>query len=146
MNKKLFLFIPVLAIIFAFAANRPADNSNDEINFFKGTWNEALKKSADENKPIFLDVSTSWCMWCKILKHKTFTDPDVAKYYNANFINVEIDAEVGEGVLIAQQYQVSSYPSLFVINKNQKIILAQNGYIGADSFIEFGKSAIAKSN
>jgi thioredoxin 1 len=85
-------------------------------------WNEALKKSRDENKPIFLDLSASWCGYCKKLKRNTFSHSAAADYFNAKFINVEVDGENGEGLILAQKYGVSGYPSLFIIDKDGNII------------------------
>lgn len=118
--------------------------SNEGIQFFTGSWNDALKKSVTENKPIFLDVSTSWCGWCKKLKRTTFSDKEAGTYFNTNFINVAIDAEKGEGISIAQKYVVSSFPTLIVIDKNEKVVLHSAGYLDADGLIQFGKQALSQ--
>lgn len=129
-------------------ANTPSSviDSNEGINFISGTWSEAVSKSKAENKPIFLDVSTSWCGWCKVLKRKTFTDKEAATYFNANFINVEIDAEQGEGKYLAEKYQVNSYPTLIIIDNNEKVIQYSAGYLDAKGLISFGKSAKKNPN
>ena len=128
-------------------ANTPTEIiSTEGIQFFQGTWDEAIQKSTSENKPIFLDVSTSWCGWCKVLKRKTFVDKEVGNYFNANFINVEIDAEQGEGKTLAQKYEVSSYPTLLVVDKNEKVLMYSSGYIEPEDLIQLGKTAINKTN
>ena len=37
------------------------------IEFFHGTYEEALQKARAEGKQIFVDVYTSWCGPCKML-------------------------------------------------------------------------------
>ena len=61
--KKIFYAIVALFIfsVITSATREPFDG--DGINFFEGTWQEAIKKSGDEHKLIFLDMSTSWCGW-----------------------------------------------------------------------------------
>src|SRR5579862_9845140 len=97
-------------------------DGDEGIQFFTGTWSDALKEAAKENKPVFLDIFATWCGPCKALKKNTFSDKDVAQYFNANFINVELDGEVGDGKALAQQYHIPGYPSLFIMDKNGKLL------------------------
>ena len=143
MMKKLFILLPILIlIIYAYSVYAKTDDSPIGIKFFEGTWNEALVKSLKENKPLFLDVATSWCGYCKKMKQNVFIDKDVAMYFNKNFICIEIDAEYGEGRTIAQKYGVSSYPTLIIIDKNEKPILTTEGYLDAKDFLKMGKEAL----
>ncbi|MDZ4845110.1 MAG: thioredoxin family protein [Chitinophagales bacterium] len=140
---KVLLVISVLAV-FAFIKNRftPYPESSDTgIQFFKGTWDEAAKKSAAENKPIFLDIYASWCGPCKKLKRTTFADDHAGKFFNEHFINVELDGEKGEGRMLAEKYGVRGYPSLFLIGEDEKVITYSAGYRSASELIDFGKSA-----
>ena len=144
--KKFLFIIPFLGILlYAYSANKPAEISKDGIIFFEGTWTEALKKSEAENKPIFLDVSTSWCGYCKKMKRNAFSDKEVGSYFNNTFINVAVDAEQGEGVAIAQKYNVTGYPTLIILDKNEKVILYAGGYLDTKDFLQMGKKAIEKS-
>jgi len=142
MKKLLVLFSVVAIIIYSISVNAKSEEPENGIKFFEGTWNEALLKSSQENKPLFLDVSTSWCGYCKKMKQNVFIDKEVGAYFNKNFINIEINAEQGEGRTIAQKYGVSSYPTLIIIDKNQKPIFTTEGYIDAKDFLKMGKEAL----
>ena len=145
--KRLLFIIPILGIlIYAFSSNKPAVVSKEGINFLEGTWYDALKQSSEENKLIFLDASTSWCGHCKKMKRKAFSDKTVGAYFNANFINLTIDAEKGEGIALARKYGVNSYPTLIIIDKNEKIILYTEGYMNADKLLGMGQEALKKQN
>lgn len=91
-------------------------NSKEGIQFFEGSWDEALVLAEKENKAIFLDVYASWCGPCKVLKKTTFPDAEAGKYFNENFINVTLDGEKGDGIKVAKELNVRAYPSLFIIN------------------------------
>ncbi len=143
MMKKLFILLPILVVfICTYSVCAKTDDAPLGIKFFEGTLNEALAKSAKENKPLFLDVVTSWCGYCKKMKQNIFIDKEVATYFNKNFICIEIDAEHGDGRTIAKKYGVSSYPTFIIINKNEKPILTTEGYLDAKDFLKMGKEAM----
>lgn len=112
------------------------------INFFVGTWQQALKKSALENKLIFLSLSTSWCGWCQKLKQTTFIDARVGEYFNATFINVELDGEQEEGQRLAKKFGVTNYPSLFIVDKTETQLLSSEGYHDAGDLLKLVKTSL----
>ncbi|HEX7274634.1 MAG TPA: thioredoxin domain-containing protein [Nitrososphaeraceae archaeon] len=58
------------------------------------SWNdEALERSKNEDKPIFLSVGYSSCHWCHVMAHESFEDNDIAKIMNDNYINIKVDRE-----------------------------------------------------
>ena len=54
---------------------------------------EALNKSKNENKPIFLSIGYSACHWCHRMREESFEDPEVAAFMNAHYINIKVDRE-----------------------------------------------------
>jgi len=149
MNKIIYsLFIA----LFLFGSCETNDRSETEntsltknenvvgIDFFEGTWAEALAKAKKDNKLIFLDISASWCGPCKQLKRTTFKDSTVGNFYNEQFINVELDGEKGEGIRLAQQYKLRGYPSLYFINSDGFVVKETAGFLPAAQFIEYGQS------
>jgi hypothetical protein len=144
--KKIYLIFP-LAIILVLLAAMPAKQETTpttSIKFYEGNWASALEKAKAQNKPIFLDASTSWCGWCKRLKATTFTDKTVADYFNKNCINVEIDAEHGEGLLLAQKYKINNYPTLVFIDKNEKVLMFSEGFLQPTDLLNIAKQVVEK--
>jgi thioredoxin 1 len=99
-----------------------------------------LALAKKDNKLVFLDVYASWCGPCKQLKKRTFSNAKVGTYFNEHFINVSLDGEEGEGVAVSSQYNVTSYPSLYLINADGKIVKQDGGYMSPNELISFGKS------
>ncbi|MDB5228818.1 MAG: hypothetical protein JWN78_3011 [Bacteroidota bacterium] len=136
---KLITLITFLLLSFTECSNA---QQGEGIKFFEGTLKDALKKAKETHKPIMVDMSTSWCGWCKKMKASTFTDKKAADYYNEHFISIELDAEHGEGLQLAQQYNVNSYPTLIYLDTDAHLILFSEGYLGPDDLIKAGEMAL----
>jgi uncharacterized protein YyaL (SSP411 family) len=54
---------------------------------------EAFAKARKENKPIFLSIGYSTCHWCHIMEQESYSNPEIAKVMNTNFVNIKVDRE-----------------------------------------------------
>jgi thioredoxin 1 len=145
MKNILFMMSGIILIVLTSAKLTVPDSeteNKDGISFHQGTWEDALKLAKDEGKPIFLDISASWCGPCKMLKANTFPNEEVGKFYNANFINVAVDGEKGEGIKLASKYRIKGYPSLIFIDSNGELITQTSGYRNPKQFIDIGKQIV----
>ena len=61
------------------------------IEFFHGSWEEALAEAKKQEKPIFVDAFTTWCGPCKMMSRSVFTEEEVGTFFNENFISLKID-------------------------------------------------------
>jgi thiol-disulfide isomerase/thioredoxin len=116
------------------------------IEFFHGTWAEALEKAKSEEKIIFVDAFASWCGPCKRMASQTFPDPEAGNYFNANFINMKIDMEKPENSEFAGKYPVGSYPTLMFIDAAGKVVLKEVGAKTVEQLIATGQKALGKSD
>lgn len=143
--KNLIIVLALLTVvIFAFKNPKVKFNTHPEegIKFYNGTWDEALQIAKKENKLIFLDIYATWCGPCKQLKKYSFSDAEVGKFYNHNFVNVTLDGEKGDGAKLAQKYGISGYPSLLFINGNGKIVGQTIGFHQPHQLLELGQKFI----
>ena len=134
--KYIFLFI-----IFSFSVLIHAQG----VDFFEGSWHEALALAKKENKIIFVDAYTPWCHPCKRLKKEIFPQKKAGDYYNKNFINLSINLEDWLGLVFSLYYKVNAYPTLLFIDPEGKIILESKGFKNVYNLIKLGKRAISKS-
>jgi thioredoxin-related protein len=89
-SSKIFIFF---AIILLFSANVKAQNQM-QGNLVKWISIEQADSLFKINpKPIFIDVYTEWCGWCKKMAAVTFSNKPIADYLNTNFYPVRFDAE-----------------------------------------------------
>ncbi len=114
------------------------------IEFFHGTWDEALELSKSQGKPLFVDAYAKWCGPCKRMAATTFKNAEAGDYFNKNFINVKIDAEESEGVKFRQKYPVSAFPTLYFIDENGEVIHRAVGAQNVKGLIALGANALGK--
>lgn len=90
-----------------------------QTKFETGTLSQALKKAKTNKKGpkmVFLDCYTSWCGPCKVMAKDVFPLSEVGEYFNANFVNIKLDMEKGEGPALAKKYQVKGYPTFLILD------------------------------
>lgn len=113
-RKKGFL----LLCVFAFSSMLYGQG----IVFEEGTWDEILAKSKETDKPIFLDIYTSWCAPCKMMEKDIFPQPAVGSYFNTRYINYHLDGEKGEGPAIVKKYNIEAYPTFLFLDGDGNVI------------------------
>lgn len=116
------------------------------IEFFHGTWSEALTKAKSEQKLIFVDAYASWCGPCKRMAREVFPQKKAGDFFNVNFICLKIDMEKEENAEFAGKYPVGSYPTLMFIDDNGKVVMKEVGAKEVDVLIETGRRALSKNN
>jgi thiol-disulfide isomerase/thioredoxin len=115
--------------------------SGQGIEFFHGTWKEAMAKAKAEGKVMFVDAYTTWCGPCKSMAANVFTKAEVGEYFNASFINVKLDMEKEDGVSFGHAYPVRAYPTLFFINGDGKEIKKVVGGQQVQSLLKHAEEA-----
>ena len=118
----------------------PADGG---INFFQGTWSEALAAAKKQKKLIFVDAYAVWCGPCKYMSNNVFPDGAVGKFFNEHFINYKFDMEKGEGPEFSNKYKVTAYPTLLFIDGSGEVAYRQMGARDVAGFIKLGEEALA---
>ena len=129
---------PVL-ILLALAASAFAKDWED--NFQKG-----IEKAKTEKKIALVDFTGSdWCSWCMKLDKEVFSQAKFKEYAKQNLILIEVDfprlkplsrPKQKKNDELAQQYEVTGYPSVIVLDADGKK-LGKLGYMpgGPEAFI-----------
>ncbi len=142
--KTLRLVVLLLLTGLTLPTNASDEPKKEGIQFFHGTWKQALAKAKAENKMIFLDAYTTWCGPCKWMQTKSFPNKQLGEFYNSNFINVKMDMESGEGPRLLDRYPVEGYPTLFFIDFEGEVVIKEGGAKTPEQLIAMGKEAIAQ--
>ena len=97
------------------------------IAFQDLSFQAALDKAAAEGKQVFLDCYTTWCGPCKWLDANTFKEKAVGDYFNEKFVSIKIDMEKGEGIELMKKYEVTAFPTLFVLDQKGNVVKKMMG-------------------
>jgi thioredoxin-related protein len=73
------------------------------------TFAEAQRLMAITPKKVYVDIFTDWCGWCKVMDKKTFQNPEVVKYMNANFYCIKFNAEKDNAIyFMGKMYELDN--------------------------------------
>lgn len=101
------------------AAVKPGVQADGEVvsavQWFEGSFDEALAAARAGGKQVFLDVGAYWCPPCRELDEQVFVRPEVGAALAAGYVALHVDAEKGEGPELVARYKVQAYPTLLVL-------------------------------
>lgn len=95
--------------------------SQQGTTFNSDPLKENLDKAGKENKLVFLDAYTSWCGPCKMMDDRIFPHQEVSKMMHNYFIPAKYNMEKGEGIEIAKQYDINTYPTFLILQADGTI-------------------------
>jgi thioredoxin 1 len=142
MKQSILFRFFILTTLVTVCASFSADNNSTGINFFHGSYQQALAEAKKEGKLVFIDAYTTWCGPCRLLSQNTFTNEEVGCYFNEHFVNLKVDMEHGEGPKLAVQYKVTHFPTLIITDADGKRITFTVGYIMPEDMLGFGQYGI----
>lgn len=138
-------FIYLICLLICFTDNCIAQEGT---NFEDLTFEEALAKSQQTGKKLFIDCYTKTCGPCKYMVKFIFPLKECGDYFNSNYICIMKDMQEGEGIDIARKYNVRIYPTYLILNHDGSVFCRMEG--GAvskpeDNFVQKVKNAIQQS-
>jgi thioredoxin-related protein len=97
-------------------------------------YQKARQEAADKSRPLFIDLGTDNCFWCKQLDARTFKEPGVAAILNERFVPLKIDAS--RDPRLADALRVQNFPTLVFANSEGRILGYQEGFVEAAALKE----------
>lgn len=97
-------------------------------------YDTARKEAVDKGLPLFVEVGTESCYYCKKMASSTFADPVVVQLVNSRFVPLKIDAN--REPQLVQALKVRAYPTTILAGNDGKIHAFLQGYVAAEALKE----------
>src|SRR5262245_58273449 len=68
-----------------------------------------------------VDFTADWCVWCKELDKKTYSDAKVIGFAKDKLVSVKVDTETDAGAKLQQKFQISGLPTIVFLDGEEKI-------------------------
>ncbi|GGD18491.1 thioredoxin family protein [Hyunsoonleella pacifica] len=81
----------VCLILLSVSLSAVSAQTNSGINWM--SWAQLEQALNKEPKPVFVYFHSEWCAYCKKIKRKVFTNPEVIQKLNTDYYAVEMDVE-----------------------------------------------------
>lgn len=115
-----------------------------KFNLIKN-WQGVLDQAKLTNKPIFVDLYTTWCGFCKQMDREVFANKQLGDYINANFvaIKVQMDSSAMDNEYVKGWYKdavrfenyVTGYPAFLFFNADGKYAGKESGFHNVNDFL-----------
>ncbi|OPX26727.1 MAG: hypothetical protein B1H07_03725 [Campylobacteraceae bacterium 4484_166] len=111
----------ILIVLILFLTQTNADNI-----FWQDSLQDSKELAKKFNKPLFIFMESRRCYYCPIMKEKTFTDKDIIKLINENYIPVILDNSTGSESDVAntghapERLTTSITPAIYIMGPNEE--------------------------
>ncbi|MCP4711739.1 MAG: thioredoxin family protein [Planctomycetes bacterium] len=95
-------------------------------------YQQALVLAQEQDKPVLIAFSASWCGYCQKMKKDTYPDSDVIATLDS-FIPLMIDTDINPAVAV--QYQVSGIPRYIILAPDGTQIESFVGFLEPKAFV-----------
>ncbi|MDQ7947250.1 MAG: thioredoxin family protein [Pedobacter sp.] len=114
----------LLAVLLALAIHSRA------IDFYGGSYPDALSKARTEKKLLLIYFTASWCGPCQYMQQYVFPDPAITAYVAQKYIALKIDVDEKEGKLLYVKTHprgMMGVPAFIILNDKEEIIKQELG-------------------
>jgi thioredoxin-related protein len=154
-NKIKYIFTMFLILFISFFSCK--ENSNDKVSAKDGSssvrWENTttgLESAKIQKKPVLMFFYTEWCIYCKKMDSEIFSDPEISRYMNENFISMRLNPEkdketieiMGEKITPSKlmAYTGSNgFPTTLFLNNKKKPVTTLPGFIEKQTFLSILK-------
>ena len=98
------------------------------VNFVPASsLGEIMNIAERENKLVFVDFYTDWCLPCKMMDSEVYSDKNVETLFDQHFISYKVNAEKNNGPNLSFLYEVKEYPTLVFLDLNGRVLKRAQG-------------------
>lgn len=115
----------------------------------------SLNQASVNGRPVLMEFTADWCVFCKKMEKSTFTNVDVAQRISGNFVAVRVDADRNKDLV--KDLGIKGLPAILIVSPDLRVIKRISGFQTPDALIpqldevigahqsQTGSTVIAKS-
>lgn len=101
-----------------------------ELNW-KNDYDSALKQAKQENKDVYIFISSIYCKWCKKFESTTLQDEETLKNLKEKYVLVHLDRDMDD---FPEYFETKRVPRHYFVKPSGDIIHTFMGYWNAEDF------------
>ncbi|GMV93372.1 MAG: hypothetical protein AMXMBFR82_31500 [Candidatus Hydrogenedentota bacterium] len=105
----------------------------EDSDFWFDSYDEGIAAAQAADKPVLLDFTAEWCVWCRKMEEDVFSDPKVQAALE-DFVCIRVDTEKDPRVAMA--YQIRSLPRFVMLNIFGEVTVDRTGYMPVEVFLD----------
>lgn len=117
-------------------------------------WSQVLTKAKAENKMIFVDCYTTWCLPCKKMEKNIYPLEEVGNFFNEHFICVKVQMDktkadndqvkkwYDDASRIEKLYSITEFPTFLFLSPDGKPLHRAAGGFGTNQFLSIASNAL----
>jgi len=118
----------------------PAAESVRESIIWESYSRENLVKAREESRPVFIDFYADWCVPCRELDAKTYSNPEVVRLAR-RFVMLKADLTAGDDPaveILMEKYRIRGVPTLVFLRPDggEMTSLRGTGFVTAGTFLD----------
>ncbi len=99
------------------------------------TYDQGLKKAADEKKMIMIFFWAEWCKYCTQIRREVFQNDQVQEAFEKSFVAVSVDIQ-NDPDQLAKKYRASVLPTLTFLSPEGEPLAYWEGATDPDTFLK----------
>lgn len=117
--------LSLLCAAVALTALNPSAQAAEEIPWSTNI-EASLQKARESGKPVLMEFTASWCVYCKRMEKTTFVDPQVVATIRQNFVAVRVDADQNKALVA--DLAIKGLPAILIVSPDLQIIERISGF------------------
>ncbi|MHB1420868.1 MAG: thioredoxin domain-containing protein [Bacillota bacterium] len=97
----------------------PRPNRAHEIQW-RNWGQEPFQEAQEQGKLVILDISGVWCHWCHVMDETSYSDPEIIKLINEQFIPIRVDTDQRPDV--NNRYNLGGWPTTAILSDQGELL------------------------
>ncbi|MBX6363092.1 MAG: thioredoxin domain-containing protein [Gemmatimonadetes bacterium] len=100
----------------------------------------AFHDASSADRPVLLNLTASWCHWCRLMDETTYADPELIALVNSEFVPIRVDADRYPHV--EYRYIAGGWPTNAFLTPTGEVLWAGT-FVEADEFRGVARNVLA---